>query len=225
MNVWAALLRKEFLVELRSKETVVALLGLAMLLATVAVLGIQESFLEKPAIQRVVPVLIWLITFFSASAALGRSLESDLEYRALDGLLLTGISPITLYFVKLFSGGCFSLLGHAAVVCMIATVLDVAPAAGWGAFAMVSLAALVGFDALLVLLSAISSVARLRGLLLPIILFPLLTPLLMAVFEESFAVFVSGAWSPASFWFDFLLLLDVIYVVLGMNLYGVALRD
>ncbi len=225
LSQFFTLLRKDLLLEARAKETITVMVCLSMLLAVVGALGMSSSFLDQNAVLRVAPTLIWTAFLFSATAALGRSLEHELEFRAVDGLVTAGAAFELVYLSKLCANGFVLVVGHAAASILLLGLLDLGVPGGIPAFLAVSATVIFGYCALAVLMAGISATARVRGVLLPLILLPLLFPLILGAIELTTALFLDSVFEPLGFWFTFLLFLDVLYLVLGINLYPQVIRE
>lgn len=225
MNAFLTLLRKDIALEVRSKESIVVMLCLSLLLAVVAAIGTTLAFLPPDTISRIVPVLIWMIFVFSATSALGRSMEHEVEMRALDAVILSGVSPAAMYCSKVLANSAVVCFGHMSALVLLTVLLDLPILSHWGALFLISLVVVIGYSSLATLFAAMTSSARLRGLLLPLVLLPLLFPLLFGAIEQTVVLIVDGVLDPSSFWFSFLCFLDLLYLVLGLNLYGFVIRE
>jgi heme exporter protein B len=98
----------------------------------------------------------------------------------------------------------------------------------WDVFLALSAVAflvVVAYAALSSLLAGIAVQARLKGLLLPLILLPLIFPLFFAALELSSALLIGGSFAWSSFWFKLLLLLDLLYLLLGLNLFEYVVKE
>jgi ABC-type transport system involved in cytochrome c biogenesis permease component len=90
---------------------------------------------------------------------------------------------------------------------------------------LVGLCASTALAALSVLLGAVASTSKLRGVLMPLLALPLLFPLFFAGVELTTELVLRGAIEPASVWISLLVVINALYLVLGVNLFEVAVRD
>lgn len=224
MKSFWILLKKELLLELRTREVVVPLISLALLLSTLFGLGAQTIFLPETTIAAFVPLFILFTIIFTVTTSLGRSLAGDLKGSALDGVLLTGVDPLVIYLAKVFSAIIFVVLAVVITILVTAMLLGntMLPLAS---LLLVFIISSIGITALSTLLSGISSQSGISSLLLPLILIPLLMPLCLATLELSAQIISAGALDTGSWWLTLLSSLDVVYLVLGANLYRFVITD
>jgi len=220
-----SLIRKDLLIELRTKETIGVNLFLSVVIAVVAALGAQSAFIAGDVVARLFPALLWISFLFAATMAAARSFEPELEYMAIEGYLLTGASPSLIFVSKWISTAVVMMLGQIVNLVALGVLLDV-PIFSWlSDLVLVSLLVVLGFAALTTLLGGVSSTSRLKGVLLPVILFPLSFPLFFAAIELSMGVVVGDGLTVQSPWFSLLVGLDVVYGVLGLNLIEHVVRE
>ncbi|HET6404303.1 MAG TPA: heme exporter protein CcmB [Candidatus Thermoplasmatota archaeon] len=171
---WLAVARKDVLAEARSRETLVPLLLLALLVATVGLLAFHD--VHDHAV--VASAVVWTSLSFAAALGLARAFGAERDRGTLDTLLALPIDRAALFFGKA-AASALTLLATALVVVPIYYGVsgDAAPAPAFLAFVLLGALglALVG-----TVLSALAAQARSRDLLMPVLLFPLLVPLLIA---------------------------------------------
>ena len=220
-----ALLLKGLRIELRTKETLGVNLFLALVIAVVAALGVNSAFVGGDVITRLFPALVWISFLFSATTAATRMYEPELEHMAIEGILLAGRSPALIFVSKWLVSALIMGIGQLLNLVALGILLDVPLFAQFPEFLVVSVLVVGGFAALTTLLGAVSSTSRLKGILLPVLLFPLSFPLFFAAIELSMGVVTGGGLPVSSPWLSLLVGLDVLYFVLGLNLIAYVVRD
>lgn len=225
MRGFLQLLKKDLLLEWRGRESLSFLLCLAILLSMIVAVGVNNAFVPPPVVLKLYAPMLWIISVFSATLAIGRSYEHELDNMALEGLVLGGAAPGSIFLAKTACNFLLSMFGHCVSMLSLAALLDVNILDFVWLFLLLSVLVTAGYAALGTLLAAVSVTSRLRGMLLPLILLPLLFPLYFAALELSAGVIYERAFDTASFWFVLLLALDVLYIVLGINLYEFVIRD
>lgn len=171
---WLAVAQKDLSAELRSRETLVPLLLLALLVGAVGMLAFHE--IRDRAV--VASAIVWTALSFSAALGLARSFGAERDRGTLDTLLALPIDRVALFLGKATAS--FALIGATALVVVPAYLLasgDPLPSAPFLAFLLLGC---IGLAATGTILSAIAAQARTRDLLMPVLLFPLLVPLLIA---------------------------------------------
>lgn len=225
MGAFLALLRKDLILEVRQREASVTLIFLAVLLSAVSALGVQNSFLEPSAIQKLAPALFWTVFILTASVTIGKTSEYDLQLGAIDGVLLSGV-PLALVFVaKVISNFIIVMLAQVVMFGVFALLLNIAVGDISLLFMVLSAAVVLAYASLLTLLSGMASASRLRTLLVPLVALPLLFPLFFCALEISGELFATRNIAWDSGWVSLLLGLDVVYFVLGVNLYEYVIRE
>jgi heme exporter protein B len=165
-----ALARKDLLLELRSRDTVPA-----MLLFVVSALVVFRFSLPAGASDLAATGLLWIAVVFTAILALTRAFVAEREQRVLDGLVLAPCDRSAIWLGKVVSVVVF--LALAECVALPAFALFFRPV-GWETVAAVVLAN-VGIAAVGTVLAAMAVASRARELLLPVLFLPLAIPIVV----------------------------------------------
>jgi heme exporter protein B len=165
-----ALARKDLLIEVRSRDTLPA-----MLLFVVSTLVVFHFALPSDASETAQTGLLWVALLFTALLGLVRAFVAEREERALDGLVLAPCDRSAIWLGK--GIGVLAFLVAAEVVALPAYALFFEPV-GWELVAAVALADL-GLAAVGTLLAAMAAAARARELLLPLLFLPLVIPIVV----------------------------------------------
>jgi heme exporter protein B len=164
----AALARKDILLELRSRDTLPA-----MLLFVVSALVVFHFALPADTSATAETGLLWIALLFTALLGLVRAFVAEREQRVLDGLVLAPCDRSAIWLGK--SIGVLAFLVLAEVVALPAFALFFGPLS-WELVAAVALAD-VGLAAVGTLLAAMAAASRARELLLPLLFLPLVIPI------------------------------------------------
>ena len=193
------LARKDLLLELRSRDTVPA-----MLLFVVSTLVVFNFALPAGASAEAAYGLLWAALVFTAILGLTRAFVAEREQRVLDGLVLAPADRSAIWLGKAIAVVAF--LALAEVVALPAFALFFEPVS-WELVAAVALAS-VGFAAVGTLLAAMAAASRARELLLPLLFLPLVIPIVVG------GVGASIADDPGRY-LGFLALYDLIFAILS----------
>jgi len=166
----AALARTSLLLELRSRDTVPALL-----LFVVSALVVFRFALPADASDLAAIGLLWIAVVFTAILALTRAFVAEREGRVLDGLVLAPCDRSAIWLGKALGVLAFLLVAEA--IALPAFGLFFAPVDG--ATVAAFLLADLGIAAVGTLLAAIAAVSRARELLLPLLFLPLVIPVIV----------------------------------------------
>lgn len=174
----AVLARKDLLLELRSRDTVPA-----MLLFVVSALVVFHFALPESAGADAARGLLWIAILFTALLGLGRVYAAEREHGGLDGLLLAPSDRSVIWLAKTASVVVFLLLMEVIAVPAFALFYAPVDAAMIGAILLANL----GIAAVGTLLSAIALASRTRELLLPLLYLPLAIPVIIGGVGASIA--------------------------------------
>jgi heme exporter protein B len=195
----AALARKDLLLELRSRDTIPA-----MLLFVVSALVVFHFALPAGASDLAAYGLLWVALVFTALLGLVRAFVAEREEAILDGLVLAVRDLSAIWLGKGLSMVVF--LSLAAALALPAFALFFEPV-GWSLVAAVLLAN-VGLAAVGTLLSAMAAASRARELLLPLLFLPLVIPLVVG------GIGATAAGDPGRY-LAFLGLYDLVFAILS----------
>jgi heme exporter protein B len=195
----AILARKDLLLELRSRDTVPA-----MLLFVVSTLVVFNFALPAESGDLAAYGLLWVAIVFTALLGLTRAFLAEREQRVLDGLVLTPCDRSAIWLGKVVAVAVFLLLAEA--VALPAFDIFFEPVT-WELAAAVLLAD-AGLAAVGTLLAAMAAAARTRELLLPLLFLPLAIPIVVG------GVGASIADDPGRY-LGFLGLYDLVFAILS----------
>jgi heme exporter protein B len=194
-----ALARKDLLLELRSRDTVPA-----MLLFVVSALVIFRFARPADASDLAAQGLLWIAIVFTALLGLTRAFAAERDQRLIDGLVLAPCDRSAIWLGKGISVMAFLLLAEA--IALPAFALFFSPVDG--ALVAAVLLADLGIAAVGTLLSAMAAASRTRELLLPLLFLPLAIPIVVG------GVGASVADDPGRY-LGFLALYDALFAVLA----------
>jgi heme exporter protein B len=205
-----AIARKDLTTELRAKagfNSVVAL-GVTILVLLGLALGPDSGALRNAAVGAV-----WLAALFAGVLAFNRSYQIELETGALEPLLMYPGARWTIFAGKLLANLVFVSLMLTIVVPVGVVLFGVPVPATWPQLVGVVVLGIVGLTTLGTFYAAMSSRSRAREVLLPLLLFPMLVPALLAATMATRALLGDDLMNDASAWVRLLVAYDVIFVV------------
>jgi len=220
-----ALFLKDTACILRAKHMLASCFGFSLLLVVVASFSFRQIGYGQDDLVSVTPGILWMVFLFSGVIALNHSFVSEVENKALVGVVLTRIDPGLIYLSKFAVNFLFVASLQIFAVVMHGLFFGVQMFPVVGEVIGISLLAAIGFSALGTILSSMAVITKGREIVLPLILFPLLVPLVAAAVFLTRGVLQTGAIDTESFWFTLLLVFDVISVVLSWLLFEHVVRD
>jgi heme exporter protein B len=195
----ATLAAKDLRLELRSRDTVPA-----MLLFVVSTLVVFNFALPAGASAEAAYGLLWAALVFTAILGLTRAFAAEREQRVLDGLVLAPADRSAIWLGKAIAVAAFLALAEAVALPAFALFFE---PVSWELVAAVALAS-VGFAVVGTLLAAMAAASRARELLLPLLFLPLVIPIVVG------GVGASIADDPGRY-LGFLALYDLIFAILS----------
>lgn len=207
-------LRKDFAIEARSWEV----LTTTLFFATSCVLVFAFAFVrEGAAVEDAAAGILWIAIAFSGTLALGRTFERERYSETLRALLLAPAPRPALYLGKLL--GMLALLGfaEALLVPMVAFMFQAAlfsrPLLLFGLLA----GGTIGFSAVGTLFAAMLVRARSRDVLLPILLYPITIPVIIAGVRGTAALLAAPPDdATATMWLGILVAFDAVFLTLAL---------
>ena len=205
-----AIVWKDLVSEGRSKAgfNSVAFLGVLILLLLGFALGPDAQTLKEASAGA-----LWLAILFAGVLAFNRSYQLELDGGALEPLLLYPAPRWTIFVGKLIANLLFVLLVEVVVVPVAAVFFHASLASTWLVQLGVIFLGSVGFVALGTFYASMASRSRAREVLLPLLLFPMLVPVLLAAAESSKSLMAGDPMNDAGAWLRLLGAFDVIFVV------------
>lgn len=217
--MWA-IVWKDLRLEMRTRERVSSLLVMAVLIVVVFVAAVGPEHLQRPDLGA---ALIWVALVFAGLVSVQRAFTLEQERNCLDGVLLTPLSTGRLFFAKLLGNVVVLSVVQAVVVPLTLALLGLRSAPTLAGLPVVLLLGIAGFSALGTLFGAVAARTRMREIVLPLLLLPLLVPLLLAAVNVTGALLAGQVWTGV--WLRVLIAFDVVFIVSGWLLFGFVVRE
>ncbi|MDA1313797.1 MAG: heme exporter protein CcmB [Acidobacteria bacterium] len=212
---------KDLRTELRNKESISA--ALSFTLVVILLFSFAFDPVGNPDVREQAGGLLWIIYLFSGILLLNRTFSREAANDCLEALVASPMSGAALF------------LGKAVSSCLLLLVLELASLPLFGVFYAVTwtndfgmlLLVLVlgswGFTVIGTLFSAVTANNRLRELMLPLLVFPMTLPALLACVELTSLILLGEPLGDSVAWLKLLFGFDVIFTLLGAVLLEVVL--
>ena len=213
MRAVGLLLWKDVVVELRARELVYA----TIFFAAVVLLVFCFAFLggPKPTVDVAAGVL-WVAIALSGTMGISRAFEREREGDTLRALLLSPVPRAALYVSKLVAISLLMVLVETVALFLVSLLFGVSVGSGLGALVALLLLGTVGFAAVAALFGASLGRARSRDVLLPLLVYPIVVPVLIAGTRGTSALLSGADPAVSAFWLKFLVVFDAVFVSLGV---------
>ncbi len=215
MIIW-----KDLKAEFRSHELLTAMLVFALLVILMFNFALELDIRLRSTITAGV---LWTTFVFAGELGLNRSLAIEKDRGCLDGLLLAPVERSAIYFGKVFTNLIMMLLMAAIVIPVYTLLYNVnlfRPI-----FFLVVLLGCLGYAVVGTLLASMTVQTRSRDTLLPILLFPVAIPILVASVKASSGVFDNQTWAQVMPWINLLIGYDVIFIALAFMVFDEVVQE
>ena len=221
-TVWT-IARKDLVIEARSRE----LAYTTLFFAVSVVLVFSFSFVvEGVALTDAAAGILWVSIAFAGTLALGRTFERERQSDTLKALLLSPVERPAIYVGKLVGVLLLMLVVEAVVTPVVGLLfqapIDRAPLLLVGLL----LTGTLGFAAVGTLFAAMLIRAQSRDVLLPVLLYPITVPLVIAGVRGTAAIFAAEPnLAVAQAWLSMLVFFDAVFLTLALWVFGPVMGE
>ncbi len=217
--VWA-IVWKDLSSEWRSRELFTAMLVFSLLVILIFNFALELDIRARTAVTSGV---LWVTFAFAGTLGLNRSMATEKDRGCLDGLLLAPVDRSAIYFGKAIANLVFMFVVE-AVVLPVYSVLYNTNLFNPGLILVIFLGS-VGYVAVGTLLSTMAVQSRTRDILLPILLFPLAIPVLIAAVKASSGFLHGLEIAEIMTWLNLLIVYDLIFVALAFMFFDFIVEE
>lgn len=217
-----AIAAKDLRIEARTREVTVST-GLFAVL--VVVLTSLSFFVDDLTARRIAPGVLWITIVFAGLLAIGRTWAREREHDAMRGLLLAPIPRPAIFLGKAAGTLAFVAIVEALIVPLVGVLfhVDLLPRAAETA-AVLGLGT-VGFVLTGSLFGAMTVRTGSRDLMLSVVLFPLITPALLAGVVATRGILGGEPVAETFAWLRILFFFDLVVGTAGYFLFGPLVSD
>jgi heme exporter protein B len=217
--IWAVLW-KDLSAELRGREMLSAMLVFALLVILIFNFALE---LDARTRANVTSGVLWVTFAFAGTLGLNRSMAMEKDRGCLDGLLLAPVDRSAIYFGKALSNLVFMLVVE-AIVLPVYSVLYNTNLFNPGLILVILLGS-IGYVAVGTLLAAMAVQTRTRDILLPILLFPVVIPVLIAAVKASSGFLQGIPMADIWPWLNLLIVYDVIFIAVAFMVFDYIVEE
>ena len=218
-------MQKEFRLEWRGGEVLFPCILLGLVSSCIAGLTLTSLRLPQEALNEFFFPLAWILFFLTGSVGSGKLFEHEWNSKTFPQLELFSVPWWHTYIGKTLFSATTSLVLLVTVLTVLASLLRVPLEFSILHLGVILASVSIAFGAITALLSAVTVFSPLRAILLPILILPLVVPLLFAAVELSLDLQAQGTLDFASPWFSLVLGLGLFFVLAGVNLTELIVRE
>jgi heme exporter protein B len=216
----AAVAWKDLAAELRSRELLSAMLVFSLLVILIFNFALELDIATR---RSVTSGVLWTTFAFAGTLGLNRSMAVEKDRGCLDGLLLAPVDRSAIYFGKVISNLAFMLIVE-AIVLPIYSVLYNLNLFQPGLLLVILLGS-VGYVAVGTLLASMAIQTRTRDVLLPILLFPVVVPVLIAAVKASGGYLTDAPMTDIQPWLNLLIGYDMIFTAIAFMVFDYVVEE
>ena len=216
-----AMVFKEMLTEWRMRSRISGIFWFSVALVMMVAFSIQSSTMLK----EIAGGTLWIAILLASTRSLDQSYQVEFEQGAMEGLLLWPVDPIAIYYGKAIAN-LIVLLGVAlAVLPLLLAIYDRPMEGSWLQLVVTVFLGCAAIAAPGTLLGLITAQARGSSVMLPLMLFPLVVPALLAASMSTSRLFEGDAMEVAPSWISVLVLVNCVHWSFPALLYGRIFED
>lgn len=220
--VWLVV-HKDLVIELRSRE----IFYTTVFFAVSSVLVFSFGFVrDGEPVEGAAAGILWIAIAFAGTLALGRTFERERQSDTLRALLIAPVDRPALYVAKLLGVLMLLLAVQVLVVPLIALLFQAPLFRAPLTLVALLVAGTVGFAAVGTLFAAMLVRARSRDVLLPILLYPITIPVIIAGVRGTAALLQADPdVAMARAWLSMLVFFDTIFITLALWTFEPLMTD
>jgi heme exporter protein B len=217
----AAIVFKDIVIEMRSKESVTSMLMFGVLVLVIFMFAFESTGLNKTVIG---PGELWVAFSFAAILGLNRSLAMETDNDCLQGLLLAPLGRGELYLGKVASNFAFTVIAEFIVLPVFFFLNNLNFDGRFVGIAGISVLGALGIAAIGTILSTISANTRMKEVMLPILQIPLSVPVVIAAVEATGQILNSDK-PEISAWLTILAGFSIVYLTVSYLVFEFAVEE
>ncbi len=221
LRALGAVIWKDLAAEMRSRELLSAMLVFALLVLFIFNFALELNVKDRLSVTSGV---LWVTFVFAGTIGLNRSLAIEKDRGCLDGLLLAPVDRTAIYFGKAVANFLFIMVVAAIVLPVYSILYNTNLFAQPGLLLVIVLGA-EGYVAVGTLLAAMAVQTRTRDILLPILLFPVILPVLVAAVKASSGYLQGLPMVEIQPWINLLLVYDVVFTAISFMVFEYVVEE
>ena len=210
---------KDLRLEWRSKDAINSMLFFALLVVVIFSFGFDPTAEES---RKIAGGLLWVAILFATVVALNQTWTRELRNQVLDAYRLSPAPPEALFLSKTVGNFIFVSILEVLMVPLFVVFYNLRSVGPWWQLLVVALLATWALVVNGTFFAALSIRTRSREIMLPLILFPVSIPALLAMVDATTSI-LTGDNSPI-FWIRLLAVYDLVFTTVGLILFEPVLN-
>lgn len=216
-----AILKKDILMEIRTKETINATLVFSILITIVF------SFISEPGSkteQAVAGGIFWMAVTFSGILGLNKTMMSEIQGGNFEALMLAPIDRSAVFFGKVISNFIFLTILEIILVPLFLVFYNVNLVSHWLMVVIIVLAT-YGYSVTGTLFSMISVRTKTREIMLPLLMLPILVPIIIAAILSTNIFLFNQEITYCYNWIKLMAVFDIIFTAVIFAIFSAVIEE
>lgn len=216
-----AILKKDILMEIRTKETINATLVFSILITIVF------SFISEPGSkteQAVAGGIFWMAVTFSGILGLNKTMMSEIQGGNFEALMLAPIDRSAIFFGKVISNFLFLTILEIILVPLFLVFYNVNLVSHW-LMVVIILLATYGYSVTGTLFSMISVRIKTREIMLPLLMLPILVPVIIAAILSTNIFLFNQEITYCYNWIKLMAVFDIIFTAVIFAIFSAVIEE
>lgn len=222
MKIIAAILRKDLVTELRSKELFPTMLVFGILILLVFNFAFEFS---AQIVPQTVSAILWITFIFSGLLSLSRSFSLEKENNALQGLIISPSDKSYIFIGKLLSNFVFIFLMEMILLAVFALFFNIGFLSILLPLILVIAVGSLGFITIGTFFSSMAFNTKLKELMLPVLTFPVIIPVIITSVKICTAILEGRGLEYYNTSLKVLITFDIMFVVVCTVLFEYLIED
>lgn len=220
-SVWT-ILKKDLIMELRTKEMLSSMFIFSILVLVIFTFAFEAS---RNEILLIGPGILWVAFAFAGTLGLNHASALEKENGCLNGIMLAPVDRGNIYLGKFLGNAIFMYLVELIILPFFSILFNVPIVEHLPKLLLINALGTIGYAGVGTIISAVTANTKMREVLLPIVLFPILVPLFLGVVEGTAIVLQGGEIGGYYNWIKILTLFDIVFIVVAYWIFDFVLEE
>ena len=214
------IVQKDVAVELRTREMLSSMFVFSLLVIVIFSFAFE---LRVEDVREVAPGVLWVTFIFAGMLGLSRSFVLEKDKGCLEGLLLCPVDRSAIYFGKMLGNVIFMATVEAMIVPIFSILFNIS--LFQPVLLLIVVLGTLGFAGVGTLFSAMAVHTRSREVMLPVLLFPIVAPAMIAAVKATGGILDGQPFSEIAHWLRLLAVFDVVFLAISFMTFDYVVEE
>ncbi|MBC8248061.1 MAG: heme exporter protein CcmB [Anaerolineales bacterium] len=214
------IVQKDVAVELRTREMLSSMFVFSLLVIVIFSFAFE---LRVEDVREVAPGVLWVTFIFAGMLGLSRSFVLEKDKGCLEGLLLCPVDRSAIYFGKMLGNVIFMTTVEAMILPIFSILFNIS--LFQPVLLLIVVLGTLGFAGVGTLFSAMAVHTRSREVMLPVLLFPVVVPAMIAAVKATGGILDGQPVSEIAHWLRLLAVFDVVFLAISFMTFDYVVEE